>query len=378
MAKAKSSFVSKMGNAGKKAFDSHKTDEVKVSNFGNLPGGISGGTARLVECKIDQYKKGDMEGEWYFMASGVVIEPKKFNGMRLEGMRTSIGPEPLCETPNKKRATIEDHLAWVIQELKKLGGNVDDIELEDLEDLCATLKEASPTFSFTTREMPKSTDPRYKDRDPMVLHFWNGVVEEEDETEEEDDVDDDSAKAPAKKPTAKEEEAAPPKKAGKAAATAKVEEEVEETEEFSEFEDIDSLMEAAESGDEEAQLKLKELGKAVGLTNKQIDSADSWTAVGEMIQEKQAESTEGAEEEDEAEEDESEEEEAGEEVVPEVEQTFLYKPKVNNPRTKAPYKSPISVEVVSVNSKKKTCSLKSLDNAKVTFDNVPWSELIPD
>lgn len=102
---------------------SHKENKGKAPAVGNvgLPAGIDNGSARLVMAKFDYYKDGNDKGKPYFMASGIVFEPKTFRGQTIAGGRTQIGPEPMFATPNRSRKTFREHYDWVINQIKLLA-----------------------------------------------------------------------------------------------------------------------------------------------------------------------------------------------------------------------------------------------------------------
>jgi hypothetical protein len=210
-----SSIMNKLGEAFRKAWNAHKDDDVEYSSFGELPPGINGGVAQLVECKIDLYKEGQNQGEPYFYAAGVVVMPVEHTyrypsdapaqTVRVEGLRTSI-MEALCETPGKTRASVEEHLAWVINELKKLGLVTGDINPNDIEAHLQGLKTAQPYFRFRTwkadperleerngeffvfsgkrrkggpyaSEEEAKENHKYLDKDGLTNHSWSGWCE---------------------------------------------------------------------------------------------------------------------------------------------------------------------------------------------------------
>ena len=147
----KSGLVGKLGAKLSKAVEAHKGDETKFSGGGgDLPGGIENGIAQLVLCKFGVYEKGEFEGEYYWMAQGVVVSPKKHAGIVIEGLRTSIGPEAICDTPNKARKTTEEHVAWVLNEMRKLGVDTSELSGDDLESTAEALQELGPHFRFRT------------------------------------------------------------------------------------------------------------------------------------------------------------------------------------------------------------------------------------
>lgn len=331
-------LMAKLGAKVRDAVKKHKNDETKVSGGGDIPAGVTG-IAKLTDCYFKQYEKGDMKGQYFFYAAGACKEPKKAkDGTPVEGLRTSI-MEPVCDTPNKSRKTVEDHVAWILNEWRKLGVDTSDLDPSQegvLEATAAALKEAAPLFKFNTYSFPKRAkgDPKYDERydgpnapEPRVNHNWNGIVEDGENTAVEDDVQDETGES---EDVEAEEEA---------------QEEQEEQAEEESGEDLDALATAADEGDKAAAKKLKGLAKEAGLDNDDVENAENWVAVVEMI------NGAGGEEEEEA----AEEEE--EEWKPAVGDVYKYKPKGA--------KKPIEVEVVFVASKSDTCNVKNLDTNKV-------------
>lgn len=330
-------LLAKLGASAKKAFDAHKGDETDFGGGGDLPEGIDGGVAQLVECKFDTYKKGKTEGEYFFYAAGIVKTPTVHNGIRVEGLRTQVGPEPMCATPDRSRKTIEEHLDWVLNELRKLGVDTAEMDLDDLETTCEALKEDQPFFRFRTWK----GDPTDQFPNPRVNHQWKGVCEFDEEATAEEAVEDetDEAEEEAEEEEPEEEEA----------------EEEEEGEEAGEAEDLEALGEAADADDEDAQVRLTELAEGQGITT---DDYETWAEVAAALVE-----GEGAEEEEE------EEEEAEEDWEPQAEEVYGYKA----PKTR----KAVDHEVVRVNKAKQTVDLKNTDTGKVVR-GVAWADLVQD
>jgi hypothetical protein len=315
----KGTLASKLGAAGEKAVSSHRTDETVFDTGGDLPAGIEGGIAQLTECKFDTFKKGDNTGEYFFFASGAVKEPKRHDGVPIEGLHTRIGPEPLCDTPNRQsRPDVDAHVDWVMNEMRKLGVDTSELDIDSLEEAAAAIKEEQPHFRFRTWK----GDATEQYPNPRVNHVWSGACEYEEGDEETDDVVDET----------EEEDEAPE-------------------------EDLTALGKAADGDDEAAQTALSEKAEEAGIDP---DDYDTWTEVAEAI--------EGAPE-DEEEEEEEEEDDTPSSFEPEKEEVYLYKP----PRAR----KAIECEVMAVFPRKRTCNLKSLDDGK-SFKNVPWEKLEED
>lgn len=194
---SKNSLASALGVQAKKAWEAHKNDETNFSmGSADLPAGIENGIAQLTEIKFDVHKEGDNKGKWFFYAHGTVLEPTEFtddDGVthHVEGRVTKI-IESLYDTPSKKRKTLDEHIDWVMNELRKLGLDTSELSFEDLEAAAATLKDAGPTFKFRTW----SGAPTKEYPNPIVNHQWGGAVEYE--ATEESGVEEEEEK-PAKK-----------------------------------------------------------------------------------------------------------------------------------------------------------------------------------
>ncbi len=321
----KSGLAAKIGKRAKSSHDAHKDDTTTYSAGGDLPAGIVGGVAQLVDCKFDVFKKGDNKGEYYFYAAGVAKSPKEFEGMHVEGLRTSI-TEPMCDTPDRARETVEDHYGWVLNELRKLGVDTSELEFEDIEAAVEAVKEERPHFRFRTWQgKPSKQFPN-----PRVNSDWRGACEFEEE-EGEDDV---------------------------------VDETTEEEEEAEEGESLDDLAAAAENEEDEksakaAQARLGELAEAVGIDEEAAEAIDTWPGLVEAIRE--------ASEEEEEEEVEAGEEEEEEEVEPPQKgDVFQYKP----PKAR----KAVNVEITAIFTGKRTCNAKNLDTNKL-YRSVSWDDL---
>jgi len=252
----KSGLASRLGDAGRKAVEAHKNDEVRLPGGGELPAGIENGIAQLVECKFDVYKDGANKGKDYLYMAGICKLPTELEGLPIEGLRTSF-MEPVCQTKKGDGTivTIEDHIDNVLNAFRKLGVDTSGMGLEDLEPTAAALKEAKPTFRFRTWKGEKQTTGPWAGREPRVQHVWGQACEyQADET---DDVVDTTEEAP-------QEET--------------IEDPVVETQE-GEL-DLASLAEAADGGDEEAMVTIKEQAEALGIDP---DKIASWADVVEAI-----------------------------------------------------------------------------------------------
>lgn len=324
-AKSTSGILQKLGVAGQKAFNAHKADETKFGSGGDLPGGIEGGVAQLTMCKFGEYGKGDQKGELYFMASATVVAPVTHENLHIEGLRTQIGPEPICATPTKSRQSIEDHMAWILNELRKLGVPTSELDdVNNLEVVAATLQEEKPYLRFRTWK----GEPTKEYPNPRVNHEWRGVIEDYEPENGDGVVDNTETTAPV------------------ASKTSKTKAVVEEP-----AEDLEALGKAADSNDEDAQARLKGMADAAGID---ADELATWAEVVTALGESTSAEESGAETETEGED-------------PVKGQIHFYKP----PKAKAP----IECEVTAVFEKARKVNLKNLDT-KMVYKSVDWDALL--
>lgn len=378
-----SALATKLGSKANKAVQTHRSDETYFGGGSDLPPGIENGIAQLAECKFDTYSKGDNQGEFYFYAAGIVKEPKEHDGIHVEGLRTSI-MEPLCDTPNRSRETVQEHIGWIMNEFRKLGTDTEEMEdVDDLEEMAATLKEESPTFRFRTWQ----GDPTPQFPDPRVNHQWRGLVnytpDDEDDVVEDNDDEETSESSSEDNLTVLAEladggDGSAQQKIKAAAKEADVdtnaydswvevvaaiespeEDEVEESEDQEEEEKEDqeeeeqaaeiSLQDSgsmADDGDQEEVDKLTGLAEGIGIDP---DDYETWADLAEAIR---TNSSDDEEEED--------------DWSPDSGEVYFYKP----PKKK----KPVECEVVSVSKSKRTVTVRNLDD-KETYKSVSWDAL---
>lgn len=334
----------------------HKDDPIDTGGGSRLPAGIEDGIAELKDIRIGKYKDGQLKGEPFFIASGVVLMPTEFEGRKIEGLQTQI-TEPLCDTPQSKgkKKTFDDHWQFVQNVIKMLGGQdcLDGINTEDgdqaeadLNELLNTLKTMDPPICFNFRTWKGSATPQFPN--PRTQETWGTACERPagDGDPAESDVDDQSAD----------------------------EQPEDEQSAADEAPDYAALGEAADGGDEEAAKQLLELAKAAGFTKKQAeDDYENWTSLAEAIAEKTAgEPGEG----------EGEPEPEPEEEEPKIPaKGEVYNYQAIDPKTKKPavnkMKKPVlvSVEVTAVDKAKETVTLKNLDDGKTVYKAVPFDQL---
>lgn len=370
----KSGLAGKLGAKVTEVLQENKDTEATYSGGGDCPAGIDNGVAKLVEFKFSQYKDGEMKGEYFMYAAGIVVAPDVHNGMPIKGLRTSI-MEPLCDTPNRKRATAEDHVLWVQNEMKKLGVTPESVD--DLETCAEALKEAAPYFRFrtwkgeATKEYPN----------PRVNHDWNGTKGLENWVPEEGDggvVDEtgdgepaeEAPKAPPKPTsTAKKPAAAPATKptTTKSAAKKPAPAPEPEPEPAAEDNNWDELAEQADNGDTDAQQALKAQCDLFNIDEEAVEQASNWTEVADLLKAAATEQ-EGGEP--------AEPEEAAAEWEPSVGDVVKFNP--IDPKTKKPGKKAVECEVKTVDKNKKIVNLQNLDDKKQSYKGISWDSLTID
>ena len=166
-----SDFLKKNGKRLGQFHESIKAEEVQ-DGYAQLPAGIVNGIAQLTDAKIGQYQSGVFKDEYYFQAKARVMEPAEHNGAPVRGALTMI-MEPLCDTPNKKRKTLEEHYKFVVDTIKSLSVDIKDTSIHDLDTIIEAVKEAKPYFRFSTWiGKPTAQQPN-----PQVQSQWHKAVD---------------------------------------------------------------------------------------------------------------------------------------------------------------------------------------------------------
>jgi hypothetical protein len=352
-----SGLLARLGEKARKAHEAHKNDPLDNGNAG-LPAGIEGGVAQLHKMQFAVYKDGKNKGQLYFIASGVAKQPYHLDGIPIRGGHTQIGPEPLCDTPTAtgKRKTFEAHYAWVLNQVRLFGVNPD--SSSELEATMKALVMAKPHFKFRTWKGPKATSGPYANREPRIVHEWNGRCDYSEEID----------------PGAGEEdstEVLEPSENGEVVGgqeefnefenqNGQSEEDSTSTEMVSKEEDYNSLtleqlLEKANQDDETAARILGEKAMEAGNSEEDVTDANDWQDIVDMIKNPR-----------------NKKEEVEEEVNtgPKVGQTYLYRPM--DKTTKKPSTKTVEVKVLEVDEDEKTVLVKG---PKVTYQGVPWTRL---
>lgn len=360
----KKSSTSPMKNKVLKGVDEHKHDAVVQDSGGDLPSGLEG-IAELTDMYVGFYERGDHQGEPYFMAAGIVQEPESFNNVKVSGRRTQIGPEAICDTPerqgDKARKTEDDHVDWILNQMKLFDEDAvhelpSPCTLEDLDTLARAIAEAGPYFSFRTWGGDEYKGRDGKMRKGRINHVWSGIVNYEGNGEAtEEVVEEEAAQEEVEEETYEEETGEDAEETYEEEEGAE-EEAAEEEPSEDEEPDIDALVEAADAEDGDAQNTLLDMAAdASGMPRDKVEGLPTWQEVAELI-------TGGGEEEEE-----EEEEEAG--WTPTEGDAVMYKP----PKAKVPSE----YTVFKVFPKNQTVKLRNEKTNRMLANPVAWDKLDP-
>lgn len=320
--------------------EKHKDDPVNYGTI-QIPAGIRDGVAKLEDAYFAQYEKdseamGTKKGDYYFRMSAVVIAPEYHNNVKVAGLHTSINI-PYCDTRKK---SMEENTAKIREEIAKLLG--EDTVLKtgaDLMKACKVLEKVAPYFRFSTSVRAAQIDPatqKPKGEDG-VWENWNGARGMEDYVPPTGGEAGSGMKD-------KHEAVAEPSKNG-------------DGHHETEGPTLESLVEQAKDGKTEVQEKLKDMARARGWSDKELDDAAEWEDVGRMA----TTDKEGGG----AEEKEDEEEKP---YTPAVDDDVLYTPPGK--------KKGVQCKVTKVSGKNRVASLVSAADKKVKFDAVAFDQLV--
>ena len=330
------SLLALLGDKGRKAHESHRADETTYGII-NLPSGITGGVAQLVTARLDKYKPGTKwEGRPYVLLRGIAKTPPEHKGVPVEGQGVMI-TIPLCDTPERKNQAggpklFADNYAEFLNELRRLGAEPANMPYEAVEPTLQALEQTKPHYRFSTRGWIPPKTPQNPNPSEMVFTQFDGICEWNGEASPGDAVQDSSVQV--------EEPAADVSSE-------------EQSQEADEFGDLDSLAKAADSGDADAAQSLKDQAIGLGISEEDVDSADNWAAVVVMM------NSQGGEPEKEAEPEPPKE--------PKVKQVWFYKP--------PQMRKAVECEVTAVDKKSKTVNLLNLDNRKLSYKGIKWTDI---
>ncbi len=314
-----------------KALKSHASDKTTYGpDYSDLPGGITGGVAKLVEAKIGVYQKGDDKGKKFVFLQGTVKKPKSaVNVVKIweDGKVVTVSSEemdveglftnqtlPLCSVTRKsgKVIDLDENVETALNEVRKVGGEECTEGIgsdEELAELLKSMKEEEIYFKFSTQ----ASDPSAKyPKNPRVWENWRGPCEFDEEDEDDDVVEEDDTDVSS------------------------------EPKEQEDVLDLSALGANADRGDESCQLKLEKLAKEAGLGD--TNDYPTWEDVAIALNESDDDTEES----------------------PEKGEVFKYKP----PHTR----KAVDCEITAVFEKKQTCNLKNLETSK-SYKSVSWDDL---
>lgn len=367
-----------------------------LADFTSLPGGISGGKAKLKVAQIGVYKKGATVGKKFLRTAAVVLHPKtalrttkvwkptpgkpndpkgvvEIAGVQtevVEGRQTSV-MFPLCETKTKDRNgnevthTEKENVDLAMDHLKRIIGDeayadhfadMDDDADEatvwkKVDELLKSMEEAEPGLyiEFSTRD----GDPTKAYPTPRTFESWPRATTWESNGQPGDAVADSTGGV----------EESPPDEApaGEASDEAQVDD------------DLEALAGTADQDNDDedtlaARERLTALAKENGVTDKEVKGADDWAAIASMISANQTVDDQHPE---------------PEPVKPKKGDTF--KVKIPDPKNGfKPFKKASQVEVLTVDAKGSTVTLKDIDSKKPVLGKdkkawvCGWDKLEPD
>jgi len=266
-----------------------------------LPAPIKNGLAKLTAIAwFVQEKEGGFvpKGKVYCQARAVVLEPKEFGGMKLEGRASTTQFIPLCATPEKgKRAarTFDENFGDFINLLKVLSDGKmvcphtpkDDptgVKSDQFYHACMTqlLDVKNPVYiSFSTRGYTPPKTPLNPKPEEQVYETWHGTAKPQDT------FDPGAGVNVQAQPTVNSDAAPEMGADGFPANPADADTVV--TEELSLADELDQLVEIVEADPDgateegaAAARRIEELAWDRGWTEEETSSAANWIAVAKM------------------------------------------------------------------------------------------------
>lgn len=379
--KTTSGLVGKLGQKLIAAHEAHKGDDTVYSGGSELPGGIRGGLAEIVDSKFGIYAAGTAHaGEYFYYAAAIVRSPDTHEGSQVSGLRTSIGPEPMCDTPEKTgdnaKKTLQDHVDWLLNEWRKLGIDTKGIKPDQYEAVAEGLKNSKKVTKFSTRAgstteivqrggkwvvvqngkkdlgtyateaMAKTAWP-HAGKEAMIFHEWGGLF---------------TGNVPAGEPAVNDQtEELPP---NDSAAAAPPTDGGGETTAAGGEEDLDALLACAnDENDPEqsnAQDELKRIAIDAGVDEKDVLKTETWEEVIQLINDIRA-SVGG------------DTPEAPADEGFQVDQVYGYEP--IDPKTKKK-KAKIDVQLTAVDNEKQVVSFFKVGDKKSKWAGIAFDKLV--
>ena len=343
-------FLTKYKDTGK-VIKEHANDETKYGGgFQPLPPGVDAicqlNEAKFVELPKDtKIKKADgtsAAGEWQWQCQATIVENR--NGLiEWKGQQHDVVVRqvwlfiPYFDTKNSKGViTQEEHISGdrgIMNEMRKLGGPDYTSDCDSPAALVALsegLTKGKPFFNFATSFKEGTKKPDGSMWPDGVWENWNGNK-------------------------GLENYQGPDSSAGTEDNTGGTGDNTENHQSSTEEPDLDAMIAAAQSGEDEDSAKLKAFAETHGVSGDDIDAAADWEAVKELIE---TAMSGGAP--------------AAEEFVPEKDGTCKYAPP--DPKDKKKRLKLADCLVQAVNASKKTATVKAI-SSKVVYKDVPWAEL---
>lgn len=371
---AQTKTVTLKGKHGAKAVTAAKEGASTPINYGfqRIPGGIANGIAKVKECYLTEYKKDTNQkqadgssaaGELYLRISAVVVQPKVHhdkdgNPIPTAGMQTSVMVPILSKGLQwgQEVLDLEACIQRAQNELRKIVG--ESADASDFDSLVALVAQTKPYTKFSTSFSKPQIDPRTgkpkldpktgKPYEPMVFENWNGSQGLENWSPEDTAAGAvEEGDVPADDAPAFDEFANDKGGGGGGGKDAPAAEGPGDHE-------LDELVEKATKKDKESQKKLTSLAKDAGMEDEAIENADSWSDLADFI--RSAKPSDATEEET---------GDATEEAAPPKKgDPFFWKKRdkdgkiVRNKQNKV---VKMEVEVITVNAKNETVTVKDLD-----------------
>jgi hypothetical protein len=387
--------LKKIANRVRGAVKQHASDPIDWGGGGlQLPPGILGGTMEVEECRFEFTPATAKRnaGEPRLRISFAVLTPEFHNDPRTGNEVKVRGRHHyeffnICDTENNdgKRTTLEENVIRAMNALKKLAGEDafgPDSDEEIMEEIAKHIENQKPPVCvrFDTSQGRVQTDAKGNPKlnpvtkqpyEPMVFVNWGERVTPI-EGEPEGGVADNSKNGKPPAPTAPVAAAArvaPKTMARSAAAPAAAPAAASAPDPVPEGSGDDELIALAEQAQqeqdgavegEEAQKAMQNMATELGYSQEQIDSAQTWAELADLIRQAQEQAQQQAEGEGEA--------EAPAELAPPKvgDQRTYCPPGQVNPRTKKPVRQ--AVIVTSVNAVAKTCNVKDSASQRIIMD----------
>lgn len=171
-----SALAKKLGAKFVNAVNDHKDDPVPVSkSVGELPHVAFKGTAEVTHCKIGEYATGERKGESFYQAMAVIQAPETVTDKdgkvhKVQGLYTSFGPEPICDTkwPSGELQPLDEHIKIIMDEFHKMG--FVDVGPDDFESTCDAILAIAPVIKFHT----------WISKSDKLRQDWDGLATDED------------------------------------------------------------------------------------------------------------------------------------------------------------------------------------------------------